>query len=39
MFPLVVTGGVLTVDEDMGEVWCLQDENRTHPVCRPWKGK
>jgi len=28
----VVTGGVLTVDEDMGEVWCLQDENRTHPV-------
>jgi hypothetical protein len=32
MFPLVVTDGVLTVDEDMEEVWCLQDENRTHPV-------
>ena len=24
--------GVLTVDEDMDEVWCLEDENRTHPI-------
>jgi hypothetical protein len=23
---------VLTVDEDMDEVWCLKDENRTHPI-------
>jgi hypothetical protein len=32
MFPLVVSEGVLTVDEDMDEVWCLKDENRTHPI-------
>jgi hypothetical protein len=32
MFPLVVSEGVLTVDEDMDEVWCLEDENRTHPI-------
>ena len=25
-------GGVLTVDEEMDEVWCLKDENRTHPI-------
>jgi hypothetical protein len=23
---------VLTVDEDMDEVWCLEEENRTHPI-------
>ena len=32
MFPLVVSEGVLTVDEDMDEVWCMTDENRTHPI-------
>lgn len=32
MFPLVVSEGVLTVDEEMDEVWCLKDENRTHPI-------
>ena len=32
MFPLVVSEGVLTVDEEMDEVWCLEDENRTHPI-------
>jgi hypothetical protein len=23
---------VLTVDEEMDEMWCLKDENRTHPI-------
>lgn len=32
MFPLVVSEGVLTVDEDMEEVWCMKAENRTHPI-------
>ncbi|MBP2675245.1 MAG: hypothetical protein H6Q84_2085 [Deltaproteobacteria bacterium] len=32
MFPLVVSEGVLTVDEDMDEVWCMQRENRTDPI-------
>ena len=32
MFPLVVSEGVLTVDEDMDEVWCLKDEDPTHPI-------
>jgi hypothetical protein len=32
MFPLVVSEGVLTVDEDMDEVWCMERENRTHPI-------
>ncbi len=32
MFPLVVSEGVLTVDEEMDEVWCLAAENRTHPI-------
>jgi hypothetical protein len=32
MFPLVVSEGVLTVDEDMDEVWCMKRENRTHPI-------
>jgi hypothetical protein len=32
MFPLVVSEGVLTVDEDMEEVWCMENENRTHPI-------
>ena len=32
MFPLVVSEGVLTVDEDMDEVWCMKRENRTQPI-------
>ncbi len=32
MFPLVVSEGVLTVDEDMEDVWCMECENRTHPI-------
>lgn len=32
MFPLVLSDGVLTVDEDMDEAWCLSQENRTHPI-------
>ena len=32
MFPLVVSDGTLTVDEEMEEVWCLSHENRTHPI-------
>jgi hypothetical protein len=32
MFPLVVSEGVLTVDEDMEEMWCMKGENRTHPI-------
>ncbi len=32
MFPLVVSDGMLTVDEDMDEVWCMERENRTHPI-------
>ncbi len=32
MFPLVVSEGVITVDEDMDEVWCMEKENRTHPL-------
>jgi len=32
MFPLVVCDDELTVDEDMEDVWCMQPENRTHPV-------
>ena len=32
MFPLVVCENELTVDEDMDDVWCMQPENRTHPV-------
>jgi len=32
MFPLVVFDGVLTVDEEMEEVWCMDHENRTHPI-------
>jgi hypothetical protein len=32
MFPLVVSDGILTVDEDMDEAWCMSCENRTHPI-------
>jgi len=32
MFPLVVSGGELTVDEDMDDVWCMNRENRTDPI-------
>jgi len=39
MFPLVVSEGVLTVDEEMDEVWCLKDENRTHRSSTRWGRK
>jgi hypothetical protein len=32
MFPLVVSEGVLTVDEEMDDVWCMARENRTQPI-------
>jgi len=32
MFPLVVSDGTLTVDEDMDDMWCMSEENRTVPV-------
>lgn len=32
MFPLVVSGGELTVDEDMKSLWCMKERNRTRPI-------
>ncbi len=32
MFPLVLTEGQLTVDEDMKSLWCMKEKNRTHPI-------
>jgi len=32
MFPLVLTEGQLTVDEDMKSLWCMKEQNRTHPI-------
>jgi hypothetical protein len=32
MFPLVLSGGTLTVDEDMKSLWCMKEQNRTHPI-------
>lgn len=32
MFPLVLTEGQLTVDEDMKSLWCMKERNRTHPI-------
>jgi hypothetical protein len=32
MFPLVLTGGTLTVDEEMKSLWCMKEKNRTHPI-------
>ncbi len=32
LFPLVVSEGVLTVDEDMDDLWCMKRGNRTHPL-------
>ena len=32
MFPLVVSGGELTVDEDMKSLWCMKEKNRTRPI-------
>lgn len=32
MFPLVVSGGELTVDEEMASLWCMKEQNRTHPI-------
>jgi hypothetical protein len=34
MFPLVLSGGLLTVDEDMKSLWCMKDKNRTHPIAK-----
>jgi len=32
LFPLVVSEGTLTVDEDMKTLWCMKKKNRTQPV-------
>ncbi|GAB4369042.1 MAG: hypothetical protein Kow00128_14890 [Deltaproteobacteria bacterium] len=32
LFPLVVSEGELTIDEDMKSIWCMKKRNRTHPV-------
>ncbi len=32
MFPLVVSDGELTVDEDMKSLWCMKKRNRTRPI-------
>ncbi len=32
MFPLVLSGGELTVDEEMKSLWCMKEQNRTHPI-------
>jgi hypothetical protein len=32
MFPLVVSGGELTVDDDMKSLWCMKGKNRTRPL-------
>ena len=32
MFPLVVTKGTLTIDDDMKSLWCMKEKNRTHPI-------
>lgn len=32
LFPLVVSGGILTVDEEMKSLWCMREKNRTHPI-------
>ncbi len=32
MFPLVISEGTLTVDEEMKSLWCMRETNRTHPI-------
>ncbi|MBI5343258.1 MAG: DUF3109 family protein [Deltaproteobacteria bacterium] len=32
MFPLVLSEGTLTVDEEMKSLWCMKEKNRTHPI-------
>jgi Fe-S-cluster containining protein len=32
MFPLVVSGGELTVDDEMKSLWCMKERNRTRPI-------
>ncbi len=32
MFPLVVSGGELTVDDDMKNLWCMKGKNHTRPI-------
>jgi hypothetical protein len=34
MFPLVLSGGMLTVDEEMKSLWCMKEKNRTHPIAQ-----
>lgn len=34
MFPLVLSGGTLTVDEEMKSLWCMREKNRTHPIAQ-----
>ncbi len=34
MFPLVLTEGQLTVDEEMKSLWCMKEQNRTHPIAQ-----
>lgn len=34
LFPLVVSEGTLTIDEDMKSLWCMKKNNRTQPVVR-----
>jgi hypothetical protein len=28
----VLSGGTLTVDEEMKSLWCMKEKNRTHPI-------
>lgn len=32
MFPLVVSDGELTVDDDMKSLWCMKEKNRIRPI-------
>lgn len=34
LFPLVVSEGTLTVDEEMRSLWCMKETNRTHPIAQ-----
>jgi hypothetical protein len=34
MFPLVLSEGTLTVDEEMKSLWCMKEKNRTHPIAQ-----
>ena len=32
MFPLVISGGELSVDDDMKNLWCMKGKNHTRPI-------